>query len=417
MLSKAEAGIVQRDPAVPGLSTVLDADAFADALRRRLPAADLREARITYIRYKPRTNCLVGYRLEFADWTVAATAKAYQRNASPGNSGRLVFDDCDVLVSVFPDDRKITSLPRLAKPDARARMIRRVVGRHRSSFQEGTIEELAYKPERRYVAKLSVSEGPRLVLKFYTERNYLTAWHSSRAFDSRPAVRLAPRIGDSDRYRVLAFGWLPGRRLSDAIGDPNFNIDSLRTVGAAIAELHAQNPSGLEYRGGEIEASSLVCDAERLALLCPHLSKRARRLARTLAAQLVDQAAISRPIHGDLHAGQILIENGTVGLLDLDRAVRANPMADIGLFIAHLDREHLRGNLESPRVDELAASFLEGYFDPRAPELGTVRVYRAAALLRLAPECFRRSEPEWPDRTEAMLQRSEDIVNREFADS
>jgi hypothetical protein len=128
-------------------------------------------------------------------------------------------------------------------------MIRRVVGRHRAPFHEGALEELAYKPERRYVAKLSVSREPRAVLKFYTERNYQTAWNSSAAFESRGMLRVAPRIGNSDRYGVLAFEWLPGRLLRDAMLEPNADFGMLRAVGAAAVELHAQNASGLGYRG------------------------------------------------------------------------------------------------------------------------------------------------------------------------
>jgi hypothetical protein len=424
VLSDAEASLVERDRVIPGLATLLDPDAFVDALHRRIPAAGFRGARITYIRYKPRTNCLVGFRLELAHTTVAATAKAYQRTPAlyhrlsqhvtpplaAWNAGRLFLDDCGVLLSVFPHDRKITSLPRLPRADARSRMIRRVVGRHRAPLHEGALEELAYKPERRYVAKLSVSREPRAVLKFYTERNYQTAWNSSAAFESRGMLRVAPRIGNSDRYGVLAFEWLPGRLLRDAMLEPNADFGMLRAVGAAAVELHAQNASGLGYRGRKAEAAALVCEAERLGFLCPHLSKRARDLAERLADRLVHEAATSCPIHGDFHAGQVLLEGGNIGLVDLDRAIRASPMGDLGLFIAHLDREVLRRNLQRGQADRLTASLLEGYFHPRPTELARVNLYRAAALLQLAPECFRHHEPDWPERIEAMLQKAGEIA-------
>src|SRR5206468_3047325 len=66
MLSATETDLIRRDPAVPGLATVLDPDAFVAALRRAAPEADLRLARITYVRYKPQRYCRVAYRLDVA---------------------------------------------------------------------------------------------------------------------------------------------------------------------------------------------------------------------------------------------------------------------------------------------------------------------------------------------------------------
>jgi hypothetical protein len=410
MLPKAEADLVRRDKLIPGLATLFDADAFVDAMRRRLPEADLRGGRITYIKYKPRTNCLVGYRIELGDATVAATAKAYRRHAQlPLRGDSVVFEDCGVLVSLFPNDPRIKSLRRLPHADARNRMIRRVLGCHRSRVEDAALEELVYKPERRYVAKLSAADKPWAVLKFYTNRNYATAWNNSRIFEPRGSLRLAPRIGSSDRYGVLAYEWLTARLLSDAIDDPSFEAGTMRAVGAAIAELHAQDPIGLKSRAPGTEARTLVYEAEHLGFLCPHLSRRARQLAEMLANRLMERPALSSPIHGDFYAKQVLIDSGNVWLLDFDRAVRANPMADIGLFMAQLDRKFLRGTLTSSRVGELAASLLDGYL-PRPANVAIAQVYRAASLLQLAPECFRHNDPDWPERMEAMLQRAEDIL-------
>src|SRR3990172_4956978 len=78
MLSPSDADLVRRDPALAGLATVLDAEALVAALRRSLPEACLGAAEITYLKYKPGTNCLVGYRLEVSGIAVEAYAKAYR---------------------------------------------------------------------------------------------------------------------------------------------------------------------------------------------------------------------------------------------------------------------------------------------------------------------------------------------------
>ena len=66
MLCTAETELVRRDSAIPGLGLVLNPAAFAAALRRPPPAADLRDAQITYARYKPEVFCRVAYRLDVA---------------------------------------------------------------------------------------------------------------------------------------------------------------------------------------------------------------------------------------------------------------------------------------------------------------------------------------------------------------
>ena len=54
-------------------------------------------------------------------------------------------------------------------------------------------------------------------------------------------------------------------------------------------------------------------------------------------------------------------------------------------------------------MEDARAAFLAGYGD--VPP--TVPLYTAVGLLRLAPHPFRSREPDWPDRTAALLDRAE----------
>src|SRR5438128_9990172 len=76
MLSPADADLARRDPAIPGLATVLDADAFLAALRQVAPAADLRAAHLTSVRYKPHTYCRLSYRLGVGEAELDAGVRA-----------------------------------------------------------------------------------------------------------------------------------------------------------------------------------------------------------------------------------------------------------------------------------------------------------------------------------------------------
>jgi aminoglycoside phosphotransferase (APT) family kinase protein len=426
VLSPFDTDLVRRDPALPGLALVLDPEAFIGALRRSLPQADLdaSAARITYVKYKPGTNCLVGYRLTMAGRGLDVYAKAYGANASkklqkaheqPGQpgalgQGRIPLNDDQVVVSVFPNDAKVRALPSLAEAETRLRLLGELFP-DRPTLWVGTVQGLVYKPERRYVARLLTEAGAQAVLKFYTQPGYRAVQRHRKPHEARSPLRLASPLGESDRHAALAFEWLPGRLLSETILDPQFDAQAVATVGAALAQLHAQAPEGLKRLTRETEASTLLSQAHVLSLVCPHLAKQAEALARRIAAYLVNRPPVYRLIHGDFHARQVLLNGGTAAILDLDRAVCADPMIDLGLFAAHLEREVIRGNLPASRVAPLVQALLEGYAAAiRQPITDEIQLYTAVELLRLTPRFFRYREPDWPERIEASLGRVKTLL-------
>jgi tRNA A-37 threonylcarbamoyl transferase component Bud32 len=426
VLSPLDADLARRDPALPGLAIVLDPESFVGALQRSLPHAELGSACITYVKYKPGMNCLAGYRLTVTGEVIDVYAKAYGSNASmklqkaheqPGQlgalgRGRIALDDYQVVVSAFPNDAKVKALPSLAAVETRVNMLLKILPDH-PHLLPGAMQGLVYKPERRFVARLLNHDRAEVVLKLYTQHGYSeVVGRYRKPYESRSPLKLASQLGKSDRYATLAFEWLPGRLLSELILDPQFETQAVRTVGAAIAQLHAQASQGLPRITHETRASTLFSEASMLGLVCPHLHRWAESLARRIAAHLVDKPPAYRLIHGDFHARQVLLHDDTAAILDLDRAAYADPLIDLGLFGAHLEREVIRGNLSSSRVEPLAQALLEGYVTvTRQPvSADEIQLYTAAELLRLAPRFFRYREPDWPGRIEASLGRVATIL-------
>src|SRR2546426_8004296 len=124
MLSAAEADLVRRDTAVPGLATALDPEAFLAALRRVVPAADVRGADITYVRLKPRSYARVSYRVDVGGTAVDVDVRASQEGdfarllqsndefvGGPLGAGRIVLEDRSMVMTVFPNDPKAPELP------------------------------------------------------------------------------------------------------------------------------------------------------------------------------------------------------------------------------------------------------------------------------------------------------------------
>jgi Phosphotransferase enzyme family len=423
VLSPHDADLVRRDPALPGLAILLDPEAFVAALRQSLPEANLGTAHITYVRYKPGMNCLVGCQLEVAGAVVEVYAKAHGPDAAvklrnahkrpglpgPLGPGRVVLEDDAIVVCTFPDDRKVKALPCLVDAEARKRLFHQLLP-DRPDLWEGAVQRLAYKPERRYVAQILAAH--QAVVKVYTKSGYQVVQRKAGALGSHQSLRIAPQLGCSDHHGILVFEWLPGRLLSEAIAASELSLEAVTAVGAALTELHAQTGDRLTQLTREAEAATLLEVAGGLGLVCPPLARQANDLAQPLAAELAQAPLMHRPIHGDFYAKQVLLADAAVAILDLDAAVHGDPAADLGNFIAHLHRDALRGNVAPNLVEPVRDALLEGYrlaTGCRLPD--RIALYTAVGLLRLAHDPFRHREPHWPERTEALLRRAETILH------
>jgi len=424
MLSTDDREFIRRDPSIAGLATVLDLDAFLAALRSCLPNADFESGRITYVKYKFGTNCLVGYRLHAPDRSVDLYAKAYARRAEeklqeaskrpnipgPFGPGGMVLPDAGIEVRFFPNDAELDALRFVAGDDLNRDLLQRVLPDRRHLW-DTPLRCLAYKPERRYVAGLVAGEEDGAVLRVYAEPEYESALLAASAFASRELLRTPRRLGRSKRFRIIVQEWLPGCPLSEALGDAELPLRTVEQVGAALAELHQQNPKNLPIRSSAEEEEALVAVAKGIGEVCPHLAERARALAEWLAVRLVRVSHTTRPIHGDFYAEQVLLADERVAILDLDQAARWDPALDLGNFVAHLERDALCGRLLPDRVEPATTAFLDGYRRVgRQPNLDRVLRCTVAGLLRLAAEPFRHREPDWRENTEAILERAEDVL-------
>lgn len=429
MLSPYDAEIARRDTAIPGLATLLDADAFAACLRKCAPHADIQRVRPLYVRYKPGMNCLVAYKAQLPHGQVDIYAKghgagaadplreAIERPGSPGalGAGRIAIKHLGIVVSVFPNDSKLEQLDRLARPDEKARLLRKLFS-DRPDLWEAEVRSIRYKPERRLVAQLLVEGRPQGVLKFYTDTAYPEAKQSARVFNTRKAarqvLRVPSRIGHSDRHHVLAFEWMEGQLLSEALTGGNLDLAAMERVGVALAEGHRHPSKKLAPLDREAEASTLLSVASGLAFLCPHLSEKIHGLARRLATYLMQQPPMNTPVHGDFYAKQVLLAGERVVILDFDSAAAGDPAYDLGLFVAHLERGAIRHTVPNDKVRSVAGALLQGYEQASGQALPErVTVYAAAGLLKLAPHQFRNREQNWPQGMEAIIDRAEALFN------
>lgn len=413
-----DAALLRREPELPGLAVLLDAQAFARELAGALPEAGIRSAAPVYLRYKPHTSCLAAYRVATAAGTISVYARAHRpsvpeklRSAGEASErdsllgpGGVVLGDVAVAVHAFPHDRRLPALTRLTDGRRRRRLLRRALPEH-PRLWDGTLRTLRYKPERRWVAVVESATGERALLKLHA--------------DAAATASAAPRLGQLAEHHLVVHPWIDGRPLDEALLTQGAAAGAAaRQAGIALAELHrgdgpldaaqlATLPPGA--RSGDARLRSA---ADAVAWLCPRLAD----LAFSLATQVADEdeePSVSCPVHGDWSPDQVVLGPSGAGIIDLDAAHRGDPTRDLGSFIADLEARVLAARLSARTAALASQGMLGGYRDAGGPATTDARALAqatAAGLLLRAPEPFRTRDPHWGARTAAHLRRAEQLA-------
>lgn len=420
MLTPADAAIVRRDQAVPGLALVLDDDALSGELRKGWPELGLVSARATYVRYKPGTSCLVAYRFDLGDREVPAFAKAYRQGErakvakAQGKGGAAVMTLGDmVTVARVGGDRDLPAAAMLGEPHRHPRLLRRVLPDAAECWDTAP-RFLRYKPERRWVGVVEHEGQPVALVKAY-RRGDLARAHAGLCFAGAISPVTPHLLGVSRRMAALATTWVPGETLSDLLTAPGGSVVTLSAAGAALAALHAGPPSGLPVTMADDDAGALASAGDHLCVLSPHLAATVTALVASLGPRLAEGAPEqSRPRHGDFSPDQVVLGRAGPALLDFDNAELGDPAADLGQFVASLLADGLTSDAG---VGVPAASwstdFLTGYESAGGVAVADrIADHTAAALVRLAVEPFRTRAPHWPARTEALLEHASVLMAR-----
>jgi Ser/Thr protein kinase RdoA (MazF antagonist) len=277
------------------------------------------------------------------------------------------------------------------------------------------------------IFRLNIPDGRRYVLRvnYPNERTLTdirseTAWLTALTRDTDLVVPepVATRDGEfvvtaeaagvPEPRHCAMFGWINGR---------NVRRPSKRTVylmGETLARLHDhtdtfQPPPGFtDLTLDEVWAfgipGRLNCDApdpdftpERRVIL---------RAATDRVQQAINQLYRDRSglrfLHADLHYGNIRLQRGRLNVLDFDDSAWGYPVQDIGISLYYL--QHLSN------VDELRASFMEGYLSLRpSPEQypGQIDDMIAFRRLDLLSYVTQAEHPDIRAMLPGMLERSE----------
>lgn len=435
MLMPEDRQLIDNDTAIPGLAALLDGDTLAAALNHERPHWGVRHVEVTYLRYKPGTNCLAACRIHTENGVELGYAKALHQldNVFRKDSDHLIaLPDLKIKLHRFPHDARLPALQKLCTPAERAELLRRLVPDQPELWQ-GTITPLHYKPERRLVARVdaanatdatdatdaaNATDNMTAALKFYTADGFEQASTAAKRFSDLEELRIPQRLGRSRRHSALSLSWIQGQSLSRLLTHPAGQDVPMQAVGAALARIHAHKPSGLVPITAQDHIAAVSAAAEAVSVTAPWLGEMVTDLAYAIAARIREDDARHRSrgcaVHGDFSPDQILItDDGRVAVLDFDNAARGHPAADLGSFIAALI--HQSSAPVTPQITGYIDQFLRGYQTSQgAPiQCRQVSTYTAAALIRLAPEPFRYRRAAWGEEMGAMIRVAGEVMSKE----
>lgn len=345
-----------QDPALPGLATVLDAQALTNTLQAVLPYCQtgtfhLMRCRATPLRYRPGKRCTVQIDLHLRHCATGRFqhARLYGKLYHHTDKARAVYGEMQRLSTALT-----------ARPGALR-----------------LADVVAFLPELGLVVQAPVQGKP------------LDLW-----------VSQPERLGTAGQAQLCRSLARAAHALAE-LHQLDLATDRLRPATADLSKL------GRRAAKVATVAPHFGCSLGRLA----------ERLCAQAPASATTDLRIS---HGDCKPSQFLLSADQVALLDFDHGGMADPAADVGLFLATLRQSALRlgtkatyrkrGTTWTSTAAE--AHFLDGYLaasDAPADFRTRVAWYAALALLRKAWRGFARSP--WSPLPDLLVQEALAIVN------
>jgi aminoglycoside phosphotransferase len=400
------------DPAVPRRDALLRPLTMAGILSRRLlGGVPVDRCELVHVKYRFGESLRVVYRFGDDRYVAARTFPAETSEAryraalgaaglEPHRPGPTAGSPLPAVVHapevsavlwVYPHDRRLAALPRLADPGGLGCARTRVV---------------AYAAERSATAQCLDSRGEVLayakVHAAAPEEARLTeavGW----ALGDHPAVRV-PRVlaADDDLVEMEA---LHGRRVDGAAA--RLGGAPLERLGAALGALHSLPlPAG---RFDRLDALRLETAAAVVAQARPDLARVAGRLLGRLSASAGDAHRAPVCLHGDAHLrNALLLDDGRVGLIDLEHVAAGPAAADLGQLLAG----RLVARAQGGPAPE-AAPLLAGYarWAAELPDRAALRWFTAASVLaRIALPAVSRVRPDTLPHLRALLDAAIDLV-------
>ncbi len=409
------AAIQPLDNGFPKLAESLDPKLAASAI-----VQDLREAgfgcptlkvEVERIRLKPGRKALIGYRLTGRDNADRAfdqrmmlthwpDGKANKLPAANGNESSAVnfgppampFPRLQANAWFFPNDRKIGHIADLLT----------------QGQKYGEVEIIHYVPEQGCTIRACGKDGILFGKARADDRGSVAA-----SFGASPSanVRLAPIASYDAVRRILWQKAVSGSPVSVSDLTIHASVWSSR-IASAIAAFHQISvEADLKSLTVETIAKTIIGRITRTSATMPDVSDRLIYLARRIRSLRPAETPLKLS-HCDLHPSNLLWDETSFAIIDLDTAALAPVALDHGTLVASIAHRALIAGASPQRVADMINQFRKAA-EPELIDLCQFDWFVAASLLgeRLYRCGTRLKSPEFRIRT-ALIDLAEDCLDK-----
>lgn len=425
---------MMQDPQFPHIKTALEATRMQDLLQLRLLRPHDNECQEYVVdacligekRYKPGKSFVLSYDLHLRNKETGSSHvqvlaarlcrptkglpefhQANQRKLSltPGLEPVGYLPETEMVVWTFPNDRKLTALPRLVNAEyliAHLSPKLHAMGLdHTCTITAIETDILHYLPERscmiRYhltmQSRLTGARSERTIYgKAYRDESGAETYSIMRQLTTQLPGTAIPLAYDQE-LKTLWQSHIPGEPFVWEMLEPHGSLDLFHTMGQCLAELHRCRIQTSHRFGMSDIADSLRETIDLARQTYPKMEPRIQALVNRLLAQRDSLRWSNQPvtlIHRDLKMSNFLIDGKKLHLVDMDCVCLGDPLTDIASLITDLHLNGLHAETSSRSTSEIVEAFRTAYTEavPYGVSIPHLNWYTAAAFIH---ESTRRS--------------------------
>jgi len=447
------------DPRFPQLEVAGDPGRMLDVFRTHLKSLPGRAGTIldcTPYRFRcfqSRSRCVLQYSLRVIDpgtgrqWEQWATGLIY---ADPSQAQRIwqklqatdptpeipeywhTFEpmsfvpELDMVVEVFPYDRRLPQLARVLNGASRALdpLLLARLGPGRWQAGARTIEPTRYRTEMGAVLRYALSARDAETGRGETLRCYLKVHRDDRGAETferlrswtqnpRPGYSLVRPIAYLDDLRTLALEEAPGVSLREILVDGRDPVTAVRKVARATAAFHRDHLDTVRTYSTAEQRDDLRLASSLVQWVCPKKRAMIAGVGAVVAGNLLESSP--RTLHGDLTADHVFLSGDQVTFVDTDSIAHGDPVCDSARFFASIVRTLSLYSVPSEEAFGIARAFHQEYFLHVATAWRSrFRLHCAGAFIEAAADVFRCQEPAWRERVAEMALNARQALAGEF---
>jgi len=363
-------------------------------------------------KFKPARKLTAYYRRSRGNGTDA------EHLAVSWHAGTPVARGGRVSVEASPADPAMPHLSRLTDPAYLAALLARLDPGQALATARLQVSTIRYRPGQRHVLRVTDPDLCRgYVVKTDRDRSGRQAVSAARGLHPMlatvcPETHVVEPLGYSAMEWAALWRLTGGTPLSEQlVGRSPDAAAYVSLVGHAARALHdhalsALGPESvalLPEHGVDVETESTRRAGDHLRVLLPAVARQYDELV-TAVSQSVASMPKATPtfLHGDLKSDNLLVEDGRVRILDLDRVCLGDPALDLGKFLA--DLRWWSG--DDQRAGQLTEAFRAGYGAAADHRWARAELLAALFEAKFAARRCAVHDPAWEHRVQDQVTRA-----------